>query len=291
MSNILTKSLFRQTMRTVTPLKRCFSVSVSRHLQGYEDSDLCNKKIEDIIADFEKPLIDPNQLQNESADPRTILVSSIENFRPKRKLVLSEKQMTGLKSQINIAYTVDQLRTILRAAQAQNPSLELRRLKTLKKAQLVKAITETLWGLKTEEQVKEEMKRKKLDTVKQSFPASRQELFFIIGDNGNTMRKIEQENDVKVTIDVSSNQYIVEGLAGAVAKAKQEIKSHLDIKEETMEVKCQLDQETRDEIEDALVDVSKVAGTFITLKDDKVRRETRVRVDLVLWKLIYFMRG
>jgi hypothetical protein len=262
MSNILARNLFKQTLRTVaTSNRRCFSVSI-RRLQHDQEPNLKHKKIEDIIADFEKPLIDPQQEQEESGDPRTALVRSVEKFRPKRKTVLSDNEMTQLRGYLNTAYTVSQLGIILQAHKLSKQKL--------KKDQLITNVIEKIWGLKTIEQVKQEAIKKQLDMVKQSFPTSRQELFFIIGDNGNTLRKIEQDNEVRIIIDVSSNQYIVEGPSAAVAKAKQEIKSHVNIQYDEMDIVHDLDQNTRDEVSNALVDVSKVAGTFITMKDNKV---------------------
>ncbi|KAI9269703.1 mitochondrial inner-membrane-bound regulator-domain-containing protein [Helicostylum pulchrum] len=263
MSNILKRNLLRICTRPTVSIssKRCFSVS-QRYLNEKEEEEkpqFSKQRVEDILAEFEKPLVDsePDQL-----DPRTVLLDSVEKFKPRRE-VISVKNMERLHTQLSNAYTVDQLRTIVVAHKLVK--------RGLKKAQLVNSIIEKHWGIKTVEQIKQEERERQLDVVKQNFPASRQQLFFIIGDNGSTIREIEQENQVKVTIDVNSNEYIVEGSSASVAKAKSEILTHLNIKEDTMDVPADIaeNQELKTEIANTLVDISKVAGSFITLENDK----------------------
>ncbi|KAI8094511.1 mitochondrial inner-membrane-bound regulator-domain-containing protein [Thamnidium elegans] len=260
MSNILKKNLFRICTRPSISIssKRCFSVS-QHYLNEEGTPQFSKQRVEDILAEFEKPLVDsePDQL-----DPRTILLDSVEKFKPRRD-VISTKNMERLRTQLSNAYTVDQLGTIVVAHKLVK--------KRLKKAQLVNSIIEKHWGIKTAEQIKQEERERQLDLVKQNFPASRQQLFFIIGDNGSTIREIEQENQVKVTIDVNSNEYIVEGPSASVAKAKNEILTHLNIKEDTMDVPADIaaNQELKTEIANTLIDISKVAGSFITLENDK----------------------
>ncbi|KAG2197508.1 hypothetical protein INT47_007117, partial [Mucor saturninus] len=254
----LLKACARPTVRVNS--QRCFSVS--KHYFAEEEEErpkFSTQRIEDIIAEFEKPLVqsDPTDI-----DPRTTLLYSVEKFKP-RSPVISQKNMDKLRTQLHNAYTVDQLATIVIAH-------KLKR-KGLKKGQLINSIIEKHWGIKTAQQLKEEEMKRQLDIIKQTFPASRQELFFIIGDNGSTIRNIEQENQVKVTIDVQSNQYIVEGPSAAVVKAKREILTHLNIIEDTMDIPTSVVENSilKTEISNSLVDISKVAGTFITMDDNR----------------------
>lgn len=263
MSNILKRNLFRICTRPTLSIssKRCFYAS-HRYLNEEEEEkpQFSKQRVEDILAEFEKPLVDsePDQL-----DPRMVLLDSVEKFKPRGE-VISTKNMDRLHTQLTNAYTVDQLRIIVVAHKLAK--------KGLKKAQLVNSIIEKHWGIKTVEQIKQEERKRLLDVVKQNFPASRQQLFFIIGDNGSTIREIEQKNQVKVTIDVNSNEYIVEGPSASVAKAKGEILTHLNIKEDTMDVPADIagNEELKTEIANTLIDISKVAGSFITLENDKV---------------------
>ncbi|KAI9339833.1 hypothetical protein BD770DRAFT_330843 [Pilaira anomala] len=270
MSNILKRNLFKICIKptVLVSSRRCFSVSkliLNEKKEGEEEEEeeekplFSKQRVEDILAEFEKPLIDsePDQI-----DPRTILLESVEKFKPRRDII-SKKSMEKLHTQLTNAYTVDQLSTIVLAHNLVR--------KGLKKAQLVSSIIEKHWGIKTREQIKEAERMRLLDIVKQSFPASRQQLFFIIGDNGSTIRHIEQKNQVKVTIDVNSNEYIVEGPSASVVKAKKEILTHLDIKEDTVDIPPSMKEnpDLKAQIENNLIDISKAVGTFITLDNDK----------------------
>jgi hypothetical protein len=279
MSNILKRNLYKAStsIGLRSQSRRCFSVTSQWRNEEQQDQ-FTQKKVEDIIADFEKPLIDPQHIATD--DPRTILVASFEKFRPPpHRMVLTTQAMDKLRLQLFNAFNVSQLTTFLTTHNIQKGKL--------KKNQLITAVVERIWGLKTVEQVKEEERKRLLDNVKQSFPASRQELFFIIGDNGNTMRRIEQENDVKVTIDVSSNQYIVEGPSAAVIKTKRDIKTRLNIKEDKMDVPVEIVGELKTEVLNALADVSKVAGTFITLEEDNNKVCLYIYIYVhIMWLLI-----
>ncbi|CAO3630952.1 unnamed protein product [Mucor hiemalis] len=173
--------------------------------------------------------------------------------------------MEKLRNQLGNAYNVSQLKAILVAQQLSH--------KGLKKQQLIDKVIEKHWGIKTTEQVKEEAIQRQLDTVKETFPASRHELFFIIGDNGNTVRDIEEKNQVKVNIDVINNQYIVEGLSASVVKAKKEILSHMNILQDVVKVPdfVKENQDLQSEVSGALADLSKVAGTFIALENNEFK--------------------
>ncbi|KAG1078618.1 hypothetical protein G6F42_024180 [Rhizopus arrhizus] len=96
-------------------------------------------------------------------------------------------------------------------------------------------------------------------------------MFFIIGSNGDTIRNIEENYQVLVTIDVDKKEYTVEGPSKAVAQAKKEILAHLNIIQEEMDVPKGIKESTqlKNEVNESLVDVSKLAGSFITLEGDK----------------------
>lgn len=274
MSNILKRNLFKIYVKptVLVSSRRCLSVSKCILNEKKEEEEkeeeeeekplFSEQRVEDIIAEFEKPLLESEPVQ---IDPRAILLESVEKFKPRRD-VISKKSMDKLHTQLTNAYSVDQLSKILLAHGLCR--------RGLKKAQLVTSVIEKHWGIKTREQIKEAERMRLLDVVKQSFPASRQQLFFIIGDNGSTIRYIEQKNKVKVTIDVNSNEYIVEGPSASVATAKEEILTHLDIKEDTVDIPASMKENTdlQEQIENNLIDISKAAGTFITLDNDKVRK-------------------
>lgn len=257
---MLKYNFLRNSLKTTLKLQHKRYISISTQCSNKDESDLrLLNSVQDVVAEFEKPLTDLNT----DSDPHLFLIQSIEKFKP-RKDVVSVVAMEKLRNQLGNAYNVSQLKAILVAQQLSH--------KGLKKQQLIDKVIEKHWGIKTTEQVKEEAIQRQLDTVKETFPASRHELFFIIGDNGNTVRDIEEKNQVKVNIDVINNQYIVEGLSASVVKAKKEILSHMNILQDVVTVPdfVKENQDLQSEVSGALADLSKVAGTFIALENNEV---------------------
>ena len=130
------------------------------------------------------------------------------------------------------------------------------------------------WGVKTVDQIKAEEKLKKQNRVVHSFTASREELFFIIGDNGVTMRGIEQESGVNITINVANHQCIIDGPSKSVDKAKAAIGAYLDISREHVDLPRIKDNVTYNDITVAsnrlLADISAASGAYVALQDEKV---------------------
>lgn len=246
----------RQQTRYLSIAKPCFEQPNKQRAEILSD-----ERLQQIVALIEKPL---HKKAVSIGDTHNVLLESVETFRPKHDVIWVSK-MEKLRLHLHNSFTVRQLTQFLAAHQLPR--------KGLKKQQLISAVIEQHWGIKTDEQVREEELQKRMNRIKEIFPASRQELFFIIGDNGNTIRAIEKKNDVNITIDVSEGAYIVEGSPEAVGAAKKEILSHLTISEETVDLPAKVveNPEVLHEIEVALSDVSRTAGAYISLTDDKVK--------------------
>ncbi|KAG1455947.1 hypothetical protein G6F46_005253 [Rhizopus delemar] len=245
MSCLSTRFRYISARFIVQKSKRHLSTSV--YCQSQEI--LPDERLKVLVAELEKPL--------KTEDNTTVLLAAIESLRPKTS-VLPDREYDKLYTRLSKSYNRQQLAEYL-------ASKEMYKKGT--KKSIIASILQNIWGIKTVEQVKEE-KRKR---VMRQFPATRQELFFIIGDNGNTIRKIEEKNNVNITIDVSQSRYLVEGQPTAVEKTKKDIKSHLTI----VENEVQVPQETienehyRSGISHLLTDISKVSGSYISLNGDK----------------------
>ncbi|KAG1307407.1 hypothetical protein G6F64_006835 [Rhizopus arrhizus] len=245
MSCLSTRFRYISTRFIVQKSKRYLSTSA--YCQSQEI--LPDERLKVLVAELEKPL--------KTEDNTTVLLAAIESLRPKTS-VLPDKEYDKLYTRLSKSYNRQQLAEYL-------ASKEMYKKGT--KKSIIASILQNTWGIKTVEQVKEE-KRKR---VMRQFPATRQELFFIIGDNGNTIRKIEEKNDVNITIDVSQSRYLVEGQPTAVEKTKKDIKSHLTIVENEVQVPQEAieNEHYRSGISHLLTDISKVSGSYISLNGDK----------------------
>ncbi|KAF7726715.1 hypothetical protein EC973_008489 [Apophysomyces ossiformis] len=129
------------------------------------------------------------------------------------------------------------------------------------------------WKLKTREQQSLELKQKRLNTVSYEAEASREELFFVIGDNGATLREIEAKNEVSITINVANYRYTVSGTPEAIERAKVDIREHLQLFHRELDLPPVKEQHYYSTIEKEmkrmLVDISKASGVFIVLENGK----------------------
>ncbi|KAG1473501.1 hypothetical protein G6F56_000918 [Rhizopus delemar] len=250
-------------MSCISSRFRCIGTrySLSRHTRYFTIATPCRQtqeilpeeRLKELVAELEKPL--------KIEDNTTVLLEAIESLQPKSK-ILSDKEYEKLCNRLNKSYNRKQLAEYL----ASKEMYEAVKSKSTKKS-MVGFILQNTWSIKTVGQLRDEKRRR----VTQQFPATRQELFFIIGDNGNTIRNIETKNEVNITIDVLKNQYLVEGQPLAVEKAKKDIFSHLNIIEGHIQVPKEMieNEHFRSEISRVLTDVSKVSGSYILLNDDK----------------------
>ncbi|KAL9547354.1 hypothetical protein MBANPS3_006213 [Mucor bainieri] len=195
-----------------------------------------------------------------------ILLESIETLKPAQEVITVEEFMK-LVHVFENSFSVRQL--------AEYSAVHHLPRHKRKKRQLIDGIVKKHWGIQTAEEFdaareKEALERRR-DIVKETFPATFQQMFFIIGSNGDTIRTIEEDYQVLITIDVDKKEYTVEGPSKAVAQAKKEILTHLNIIQEEVDVPKEIKDNTRlkNQVNDSLVDVSKLAGSFITLEQDK----------------------
>ncbi|KAG0167579.1 hypothetical protein DFQ30_005890 [Apophysomyces sp. BC1015] len=192
------------------------------------------------------------------------LFNSIASHQPRSNVVESEKYDKIARS-LRLSFTVPQLRSFLKKCDAKQHGI---------KEELIKRIMTECWELKTREQLSFELKQKKLNAVSYQAEASREELFFVIGDNGATLRAIENQNEVNITINVANYRYTVHGTSEAVERAKLAIKNHLRLFHRQLDLpafkELQYHGSIEREIKRVLVDISKASGVFIALENGKI---------------------
>lgn len=240
-------------MRHLSTAPLCF-----KDASADKEELLSDQRLQAMVAELEKSA---NLQQGND-----ILLESIETLKPAQE-VISAQELDKLVTMFENSFSVRQL--------AEYSAVHHLPRNKRKKRQLIDGIVKKHWGIQTLEEFdaareKEALERRR-DLVKESFPASFQQMFFIIGNNGDTIRNIEENYQVLVTIDVDKKEYTVEGPSKAVAQAKKEILAHLNIIQEEVDVPKEIKEsaQLKNEVNESLVDVSKLAGSFITLEGDK----------------------
>lgn len=199
------------------------------------------------------------------------LFTAIESLQPqsskKRKLVLSNSKYKDLQSQLNHQFTKPQLQLYLKSKK-QHASSKLR------KTDLLRMIITDVWGIKSTEDVKKEAERQKKDYIETHHAATRPELYFMLGDNGATLKAIEEECKVNIQIFLDDCQYSINGQEPDVKKAEKKIKESLNLVQEEMdlpETKTTISAEYLNaSINPILHHISRGCYTYIELENGKV---------------------
>lgn len=202
--------------------------------------------------------------------PASDFIQSIEAIRPKSKKqhVLTNERYDSLVKQLNEGFTVPQLREYL---QTQHHRVS----KQHRKQQIIDMIIRHVWGFESREMVRQQAIKKKMDSRQRHCKTNRQELFFIIGEDGDTLRAIEEKHNVQITVLADMNQYMIEGYSRSVDAARMEIKEYLSsivndhinmppLKEGVVI------EDVLNAIKPFLPYISKETKAFITIQEDKV---------------------
>ncbi|KAI9249721.1 hypothetical protein BDA99DRAFT_523469 [Phascolomyces articulosus] len=200
------------------------------------------------------------------------LLKSIDSHRPSGKpRAINDKAYQEIYAGLNQSYTVPQLRLYLKTHH-HNIKFNINK---AKKNELLELIVSDYWGFPSRTMVQQAEQKRKRDTVQTQFKITKPELFFTIGDEGSTLRRIEQVNNVHITIMVDHDQYVIEGLPRNIAKAHQEIKHCFKqmIQEEVSLSSSLKDgvtfQDLVTKVMPVIPSISKQCRTFISIKDDK----------------------
>jgi hypothetical protein len=216
------------------------------------DELLPDQRLRELVSTLESP---------DNAQ-ETDLYEYIETFMPK-EAILETQKYNQLRNSLSKSFTVRQLMDYLG-----HKGLN----KKGKKGDLITRIVNGSWNIKSREQMNEERRKRLLNQVTERFPATNYELFFIIGDNGSTIRQVEGAFDVDITIDVLGSSYMIQGPPHAVLKAKEAIHAKLDIVQEEIPIPVKVKESTKlqQQVESVLADISKVSNAYISLNGDKV---------------------
>ncbi|CDH48623.1 hypothetical protein RO3G_01818 [Lichtheimia corymbifera JMRC:FSU:9682] len=212
--------------------------------------------------------------------PASDFIQSIEAIRPKSKKehVLTNERYDSLVKQLNEGFTVPQLREYL---QTQHHRVS----KQHRKQQIIDMIIRHVWGFESREMVRQQAIKKKMDSRQRHCKTNRQELFFIIGEDGDTLRAIEEKHNVQITVLADMNQYMIEGYSRAVDAARMEIKEYLSsivndhinmppLKEGVVI------EDVLNAIKPFLPYISKETKAFITIQEDKLTLAARSNNDI-----------
>ncbi|RUS23226.1 hypothetical protein BC937DRAFT_90345 [Endogone sp. FLAS-F59071] len=200
---------------------------------------------------------------------------AIDHFRPLNKpslksstlgyTILPRAAALRLRRDLGTGFTHPQLKTYLKEL---NMVLSVPVPVGGKKEALIERVVRTIWGVRTKEELEREEGRK--NTVKlarEEIPSSRRDLFFIIGQDGTTLRRLESGTSVKIKIDIEHETYTIEGRVEAVKNAKQRLAAllatHFESTFDITPYRERLGFEAVDERLSLVHEIAKMSGAYI----------------------------
>ncbi|ORY99302.1 hypothetical protein BCR43DRAFT_562586 [Syncephalastrum racemosum] len=220
---------------------------------------------------------DDNLFPDDSAAQDRTIFGAIEALQPvykqrsdeeekRYKSVLSNKEYKKVRDSLNNSFTVPQLRLYLRQQQRFAN-------KSLRKRDLISHIMHDLWGLKSKDMIEEEERQRRKHDIKHIGRGAKHDLFFLVQDNGEALRQIEQQEQVRITVQFDQLKYVIEGQPDNVERARHKVEGSLDFKHTAANIP-QLTahlawNDFTSRIGPIVTDISKVCEAYIDLIDQK----------------------
>ncbi|ORZ09355.1 hypothetical protein BCR41DRAFT_137751 [Lobosporangium transversale] len=106
-------------------------------------------------------------------------------------------------------------------------------------------------------------------TVQREYPSSKQELFFILGTEGDSLRQLEKEKNVRISINIADETYVIRGVPHLIEEAQERIRELVAVTEEQWDVSSYHNRDMVMKEPLALEDIARRSGTYVSSKDDQ----------------------
>ncbi|KAG0361187.1 hypothetical protein BC939DRAFT_501023 [Gamsiella multidivaricata] len=99
------------------------------------------------------------------------------------------------------------------------------------------------------------------------FPSSRRELFFILGSEGDSLREVEREKNVRISINIANETYIIRGARDSIEDAQNRIRELVAVTEEAWDISAYADRDLVTKEPSVLEDIARRSQTFVSVGD------------------------
>lgn len=100
------------------------------------------------------------------------------------------------------------------------------------------------------------------------FSSNRRELFFILGAEGNSLRQLEKDKNVRLSISIADETYTIRGEKASIQEAKERINDMISVTEESWDVSGYKEKDLVMKDASALEDIARRSETFVSAGDD-----------------------
>jgi hypothetical protein len=189
-----------------------------------------------------------------------VTLDDVLALKPAKRIV-SVDEFNKTKDLIATSFNVSQLRVVLRS---QNQPCGWRTKKSIVINQIMLLMDLEVKAPDPEPAVVEEPYTPVEPTVQKSFPSSRRELFFMLESEGDTLRRLEKDMNVRVAINIAHENYIIQGTEQAIKEAQELIRELVVVTEETWDISPYKNRDLIMTAPSALEDIARRSGTFIS---------------------------
>ncbi|KAF8938122.1 hypothetical protein EDD21DRAFT_406024 [Dissophora ornata] len=100
------------------------------------------------------------------------------------------------------------------------------------------------------------------------FPSNKRELFFILGSEGDSLRGLEREKNVRISINIANETYIIRGASESIQEAQSRISEIVAVTEEVWNISSYSDKDLVMKEPPVLEDIARRSETFVSAGDE-----------------------
>ncbi|KAF9112219.1 hypothetical protein BGX27_003774 [Mortierella sp. AM989] len=105
--------------------------------------------------------------------------------------------------------------------------------------------------------------------LQQIFPSNKRELFFILGTEGDSMRQLEKEKGVIISINIADETYIIRGAKDSIVEAQARIREMVAVTEEVWDISSYDDRDLVLNRPSVMEDIARRSDTFVSAGRDE----------------------
>ncbi|KAF9359940.1 hypothetical protein BGX26_010985 [Mortierella sp. AD094] len=100
--------------------------------------------------------------------------------------------------------------------------------------------------------------------LQQIFPSNRRELFFILGSEGDSMKQLEKEKGVNISINIADETYIIRGARDSIVETQARIREMVAVTDESWDISSYDDRDLVLRLPHVMEDIARRSDTFVS---------------------------
>ncbi|KAI1319990.1 hypothetical protein EDD11_002321 [Mortierella claussenii] len=213
------------------------------------------------LDNISKTLI--NDLYTRPSSAKKVTLEDVLALRPTNRNI-SIDDFNKLKDLVAASFNVTQLRGVLRSQ-----SMPSGGKKSVLINQIMILLDLEVAAPKSKPPVVEDPYiDEELRFVQESFPSNRRELFFILGSEGDSLRQLEKEKRVRISINMTNETYMIRGAQESIQEARERIQEMVAVTEESWDISAYKNRDVVMKDPTALEDIARRSETFVSAGDN-----------------------